>query len=174
MIGTPFRYCPVCGNALEERRVPPDNKLRHACASCDYVYYNNPTPAAGVILIEDSRVLLVERKFDPRAGMWTLPAGFMEADEDAAACALRETREETSLDVDVLRLFDVYTALDDPRASVVLILYLVRRVGGELKCGDDASDAEFFALDALPENIAFKAHRRALSDIVAQVEAGLL
>jgi 8-oxo-dGTP diphosphatase len=174
MMGERFRYCPVCGSALEERRVDPDDKRRLACVSCDYIYYNNPTPAAGVILLEDSRLLLVERKFEPRAGMWTLPAGFMEAEEDAATCAVRETREETNLDVEVVRLFDVYSALDDPRASVVLILYLVRRIGGELRCGDDASDATFFALDDLPENIAFKAHRRALSDIISQVEAGLL
>ena len=174
MMGKPFRHCPVCGNLLEERNVEPENKVRRACSACDFVYYNNPTPAAGVILIEEASVLLVQRKYDPRAGLWTLPAGFMEAQEDAAACAVRETGEETNLEVEVVRLFNVYSALDDPRASVVLILYIVKRLSGELRCGDDASDARFFTLDALPDDIAFTAHRRALADIVAQVDAGLL
>jgi 8-oxo-dGTP diphosphatase len=123
-------------------------------------------------------VLLVKRKFEPRVGMWTLPAGFMEADEDAVSCAIREAKEETNLDVEVIRLFDVYAAFDDPRTAVVLVLYLVRRsrsgAGGELKCGDDASDAQYFDLNDLPEAIAFRAHRSALADIKKQYAAGLL
>lgn len=167
-----FRFCPLCGKALVERRL--ENRTRTVCASCEFVHYRNPVPAAGVILVEGGNVLLVKRKFEPREGMWTLPAGFVEADEDAAACAIRETKEETNLDVEISRLFNVYSAFDDPRTTVVLILYLGRRTGGELKCGDDASDARFFGLGDLPSEIAFRAHRWALSDIQKEYAAGLL
>jgi ADP-ribose pyrophosphatase YjhB (NUDIX family) len=115
-----------------------------------------------VILLRGSEVLLVKRKYAPREGMWTLPAGFVEADEDVRVCAVREMKEETNIDVELTDLFDIYSAFDDPRASVVLILYLAKQTGGDLQCGDDASDARFFHIDEIPEEIAFEAHRRAL------------
>ena len=77
-------------------------------------------------------------------------------------------------DVEIIRLFDVYSAFDDPRAAVVLLLYIVRRRGGELECGDDASDARYFDLNGLPESIAFRAHRSALAEIKKQHAAGML
>jgi 8-oxo-dGTP diphosphatase len=167
-----YKFCPICGTRLVERGV--DHKTRMVCPSCEFIHYQNPVPAAGIVLVEAGSVLLVKRKFEPREGMWTLPAGFVEADEDAAACAIREMKEETNLDVDIIRLFNVYSAFDDPRTPVVLVLYLARKSGGELSCGDDASAARFFRLGELPAEIAFRAHRWALSDITKQYAAGLL
>ncbi len=172
MIGKVYKFCPLCGSGLTEKLT--DGRTRLVCGSCEFVHYQNPVPAAGVILIEDGRVLLVERKFEPRVGMWTLPAGFVEADEDAAGCAVREMKEETNIDVELVRLFNVYSAFDDPRTSVVLLLYHGKKTGGDLQCGDDASDARFFLLDDLPEGIAFRAHRYALADITKEYAAGLL
>lgn len=174
MIHRSFSYCPQCSAELEERMLELEQKARMVCPDCDFVYYHNPTPAAGVVLLEESRVLLVKRKYEPRVGMWTLPAGFVEAQEDVRSCAVRETKEETNIDVELIRLFDVYSALDDPRASVILILYLGRRTGGTLQCGDDASDARFFEIEDLPGAIAFQAHREALRDIKEQLAAGRL
>jgi 8-oxo-dGTP diphosphatase len=167
-----YNFCPLCGSKLVERQV--EHRTRMVCASCEFVHYRNPVPASGIILVEQGRVLLVRRTFDPREGMWTLPAGFVEIDEDAAACAIREMKEETNLDVEIIRLFNVYSAFDDPRTGVVLVLYLARKLGGELRCGDDASEARFFSLTDLPAEIAFRAHRWALSDIRTQHAAGLL
>jgi ADP-ribose pyrophosphatase YjhB (NUDIX family) len=172
MIGESYSFCPLCGNRLVEREL--EQRSRMVCSSCEFVHYRNPVPASGVILVENGGVLLVKRRFKPRVGMWTLPAGFVEAGEDAASCAVREMKEETNLDVDLTRLFNVYSAFDDPRTAVVLILYVGRRTGGELRCGDDASEARFFELNALPPEIAFLAHRMALSDIHKQYAAGLL
>jgi 8-oxo-dGTP diphosphatase len=172
MMGKTYAFCPLCGSELAEKTV--DHRTRRVCSSCEFIHYRNPVPAAGIILVEDGRVLLVKRRFEPRTGMWTLPAGFIEADEDPGTCAVREAKEETDLDVEVVRLFDVYSAFDDPRTAVVLVLYLVRRVSGELKCGDDASAARYFDLDDLPEEIAFRAHRSALADIKKQFAAGLI
>ncbi len=169
-----FEFCPLCGNGLEKRRPENEDRIRKVCHACGYIHYENPTPAAGVVVIENDRVLLVKRKFEPRAGLWTLPAGFVESGEDVDACAVREAKEETNLDVEVIRLFNVYSAFDDPRASVVLILYLCRSTGGELRCGDDASDARYFELERLPDGIAFRAHRAALRDIATQHAEGLL
>ena len=174
MMGKTYKFCPLCSAELAEKRMELENRKRLRCPSCDFIYYQNPTPAAGIVLIEDGRVLMVKRKYPPRVDMWTLPAGFVESDEDTGACAIREAKEETNLDVEITRIFSVYSAFDDPRASVVLVMYLTRKVGGELECGDDASDARFFLLNELPDNIAFRAHEMALSDIKRQHADGLL
>ena len=121
-----------------------------------------------MVLVEAGQVLLVQRKFEPRVGMWTLPAGFVEYDEHVAACAVRETKEETNLDVELEGLFGAYMAMDDPRVQVVLLLYRCRRVGGELRAGDDAIDARFFPINGTPKEIAFKAHEQALEDLRRQ------
>jgi 8-oxo-dGTP diphosphatase len=162
-----YRHCPRCGGQLEIRM--RDGRERQVCRECDFVFYQNPAPAVGVILIEEGKVLLVQRRFDPRKGGWTLPAGFVEYEEHVEDCALRETKEETNLDVELTGLFGAYSAMDDPRVRVVLLLYTARRIGGELRPGDDASDAGFFAIDALPKPIAFKAHVQALADIKSRL-----
>jgi ADP-ribose pyrophosphatase YjhB (NUDIX family) len=150
------------------------DRRRRACPECDFVHYANPTPAAGVIVMQGSAVLLVKRKFDPKAGMWTLPAGFVEAGEEVAVCAARETKEETGLEVRLTGVFNVYSAFDDPRTAVVLVIYVAERTGGELECGDDASDARFFDLERLPEGVAFRAHRAALSELKKRFAEGSL
>jgi ADP-ribose pyrophosphatase YjhB (NUDIX family) len=156
-------FCSRCGGPLSPRRI--DDRVRAVCDRCGFVAYRNPAPAAGIVLVEDGAVLLVQRKFEPRIGMWTLPAGFVEYDEHAADCAIRETKEETNLDVTLDGLFGVYMAMDDPRVRVVLLLYRGKRAGGELRAGDDAMDARFFPLNATPPDIAFKAHEQALADL---------
>ena len=157
-----YRHCPVCGASLVKRDC--DGRERLVCSECEFVFYQNPAPASGVILIEDDRLLWVQRRFDPSKKLWTLPAGFVEYDEHVAECAVRETKEETGLDVEIIRLFGAYMAMDDPRTQVVLNLYLARRVGGEIKPGDDAIDARFYPIDE-PPPIAFRAHEEALADI---------
>jgi 8-oxo-dGTP diphosphatase len=122
--------------------------------------------------MENDRVLLVQRKFEPRKGGWTLPAGFVEGEEPVWDCAVRETKEETNLDVQLTGLFNAYSALDDPRTPVVLLVYLGKRIGGELKAGDDAGDARFFSLNDLPQPIAFKAHVQALGDLRSFLATG--
>jgi 8-oxo-dGTP diphosphatase len=158
-----YRHCPRCGGELEVR--VQDGRDRQVCAQCEFVFYQNPAPAVGVIVVEDDRVLLVQRKFEPRKGGWTLPAGFVEYDEHVEDCAIRELKEETNLDVELTGVFNAYSAMDDPRVRVILLLYTGKRVGGELRAGDDASDARFFPIDELPEPIAFKAHIQALADL---------
>lgn len=159
-----FNFCPRCTYKLEKRQL--DGRSRLQCPNCDYIYYHNPVPAVGAIVTGDSKILMVKRKFNPKAGFWSLPAGFIEYEESPVACVVREVKEETGLDIAIDRLFNVYAAQDDPRSHVVLIIYLAHIAGGALQPGDDAVDARFFAPNELPPNIAFSAHRRALTEFL--------
>ena len=162
------RFCPRCGAKLV--RLDDHGQLRPTCPVCGLVLYRNPVPAAGVILVEEGRVLLVKRRYPPRARMWCLPAGFMEYGETPERCARRELREETGIVARLTGLFGVYAGLDDPRARAVLILYTGRRVGGRLTAGDDAIEARMFPLERLPRRLAFAAHTRALAELRARLE----
>lgn len=141
--------------------------MRPTCPSCGFIWYRNPVPAAGVLIVSDGRVLLVRRKFEPRAGDWCIPAGFMEAGETPEQSAIREVHEETGLIVQLVRLFGVYAGFDDPRVRAVLILYTGVVTGGALVPGDDAIEAAWFAPEGLPEAIAFASHRQALRELFA-------
>jgi 8-oxo-dGTP diphosphatase len=158
----PFRYCPRCATPLE--KLDDHGKRRPVCPLCGWVHYRNPVPAAGVILEREGRVLMVKRRYAPRAGAWCLPAGFMEYGETPEHCAVREVEEETGLLVRLTGLFGVYAGLDDPRSRAVLILYTARREGGRLRAGDDAIAAKWCAPARLPRSIAFAAHRQALQE----------
>jgi ADP-ribose pyrophosphatase YjhB (NUDIX family) len=159
-------YCPHCATALE--LLSEHGTLRPTCPACGFIWYRNPVPAAGVLLVEDGKVLLVKRKFEPRAGAWCLPAGFMESGETPEETAVRELREETGLEARLTGLFHVYAGFDDPRVRAVLILYGAERTGGVLTPGDDAIEADWFPLASPPADIAFEAHRRALAERLAR------
>lgn len=159
-----YKFCPRCGNDLKQEFI--DNKDRLACTNeqCDFIYYHNPVPAAGAIVIKDRKILLVKRAVMPRVGWWCIPAGFMEWSEHPTQTAVREVHEETGLDIELKSLFDIYSGNDDPRMNALLILYLASEIGGELAPADDAQDAGFFGFDELPGKIAFISHRQALAD----------
>ncbi|MCK4384904.1 MAG: NUDIX hydrolase [candidate division Zixibacteria bacterium] len=153
-----YKYCPRCGAEMISKRI--DHKERKVCPVCKFVFYHNPVPAAGVVIEKDNKVLLVKRKYEPYKGDWCFPAGFMEYDESPEKCAIRETKEEINLDVELDGLFGVYSGKDDPRTHAVLVMYWAKVKGGELKPGDDAEEVEFFSKEEIPQNIAFLAHRQ--------------
>ena len=159
-----YRYCPLCGKELLEKFT--DGRPRMVCADkkCGFVFYQNPIPAAGAIVVENDSILLVKRAHPPCVGWWCIPAGFMEWHEHPEETAVREVKEETGLDLKLTGFFDVYSGNDDPRANALLILYLADRIGGEMQPADDALDVGFFPFDALPDKIAFEAHHQALAD----------
>jgi 8-oxo-dGTP diphosphatase len=164
-----YKFCPKCGKSLVNKFIKQEQTERLVCENCAFIFYINPVPAVAVILMNHRRILLVKRKYDPRKGMWTLPAGFMEFGETTEQTAVREAKEETNLNIDIKELFGVFPGFDDPRVHVVLIVYRGEIINGQLKPGDDASEAKFFPLNELPGEIAFKAHRRILELLGNQV-----
>jgi 8-oxo-dGTP diphosphatase len=156
-----YQWCPRCRAELKIGKV--EDTIRPHCPQCGFVYYQNPSPAAGAMIIDDARILLVKRSIDPGRNDWCIPAGFMEWTEHPQQTAIRELKEETGLDIAITSIFDIFMGMDDPRTHAVLILYMADVIGGELAPGDDATEARYFAFDNLPSNIAFQAHRDALA-----------
>ncbi|MEA2030612.1 MAG: NUDIX hydrolase [candidate division Zixibacteria bacterium] len=160
-----YTFCPICSTRLEEKEVDGWSRMVCPNTECDFVFYQNPIPAAGAIIVQDDKILLVKRAAPPRVGMWCIPAGFMEWGEHPTETARRELKEETGLDIKLGPFFEVYSGTDDPRTNGVMMLYLVDAIiGGELHAADDALEARFFSFDNLPKNIAFEAHIQALKD----------
>ena len=157
-----YTHCPKCGMALglEVR----GERERLVCRACRFVFLYNPNVGVAAILVEDGAVLLTRRGGSFRPGLWDLPGGFVEYDEDLRDALVREMREETGLDVELGRVFEVRSNFFPERHSVG-VWVLARRVGGTLAAGDDAIEARFFPLDALPpdDEMAFETDRAVLA-----------
>jgi mutator protein MutT len=156
-----YKFCPKCGGPLHKRFAEGRDRL--VCEKCGFIFYQNPVPAVAVILQQNGKILLVKRKFEPHAGDWSLPAGFIEWGEGPEQTAVRETKEETNMDIAVNGLYGVYPGMDYPGHEILLVVYLGEIRGGELQPGDDALEARWFDFAHLPENIAFRIHRKILA-----------
>lgn len=117
------------------------------------------------MVIQDGAVLLVQRRNSPAKGLWTLPAGYVDAGEDPRLAAAREVTEETGVEVDIGEVADVlFEPAEGERSSTIVIVYWSELRGGELRAGDDALRTAFFALDDLPP-IGFRSTRSILDQI---------
>ncbi len=158
-----LNYCPSCGHALEDKQA--FGRARRFCPACDRIVFREHKVAAGVVVERDGQVLLVRRSLNPRRGLWSFPAGFVDFDETPAEAAVRECREETGLGVEIIDLLDVVAGRGHGDADIVVI-YRARqvdgkRVGNHLRAADDVDRVAFFAPEDLPP-LAFRATREAI------------
>ncbi|MAP38718.1 MAG: DNA mismatch repair protein MutT [Dehalococcoidia bacterium] len=112
------------------------------------VVYFDPKLAAVVLVSDSDNLLFVRRAIEPMLGRWSFPSGYVDRGEAVEHAAVREVREETNLDVETTGLLGVYSSNGSP---VALVAYAARVTGGVLRAGDEAQDARFFPVDALPE-----------------------
>ncbi len=159
MMTDEVNFCIKCGTRLVREIL--FGRLRPTCPLCKWVYFADPKVAAAILIEDQSRVLLTRRVNDPQRGLWSLPAGFVDAGEDPAQAAIRECLEETGLQIRILRLIDVIAGQEHPRGAHILIAYQGEITGGALQAGDDADQAAFFSRQNLPP-LAFSTTRRLL------------
>lgn len=154
MTRSPATFCPACAAPLDRSGQHP------VCTACGRTHFRDPKVGVGVVVHDEhGRLLLVRRGVGPGKGLWALPAGFVDADEDPRIAAAREAREETGLHVEVGAVVDVYATPGKGGASFFLA-FAATVVGGTLAAADDALDAGFFGADELPE-LAFESTRDA-------------
>lgn len=136
-------------------RVPEgDNRLRSVCSACDTIHYVNPKMVLGTLPFWGDQVLLCRRAIEPRLGLWTLPAGFMELGESTADGALRETTEEAGAEVTLGPLFSVF---DIPHVDQVHLFYLAELRHLRFNPGPESLEVRLFSEADMPwQQIAFR------------------
>lgn len=153
------RFCPYCGNKIE--KAEDNSKESYYCNHCKRIIYRNPVPVVVITIFnKNHEVLLVRRKEEPGKGMWALPSGFLEIDEEPSDAAKRELLEETGITADELKLLNVFHQKSERYKSVTVIVYMGFSDKNP-EAGDDAEDARFFPPSSLPE-IPFESHLRAI------------
>jgi len=155
-----IKFCPRCGTPLTQQEL--FGKIRPVCPRCEWIHFEDPKVAAAVLVEQDGRILLVRRVNEPYRGLWTLPAGFIDAGEDPARAAERECLEETGLSVRVKRVLDVVAGKEHERGADFVIAYQGEVISGTLFPGDDADAVEWFARNDLPP-LAFEATQKILT-----------
>lgn len=130
-------------------------------------YHKKPSLTVDIFITnENKEFILIKRKNDPFKDHWALPGGFVDYGETTENAAIREAKEETSIDIKLSKLFNVYSnANRDPRGHTVTIVYLANGDMSQRNADDDAKDIGIFSFDDLENlNIAFD-HKKILNDI---------
>jgi 8-oxo-dGTP diphosphatase len=144
-----YKFCPRCATPLEVQPVAYDGGKEHqVCPSCRFVVWNDPKVAALTVIPWEGGILLGLRRENPGSGRWSFPSGFVDRGEVVPEAAVRETREETGLDVELTGLVGVYS---EPGNPVVVIAYAAQVRGGTLAADDDLVELRSFDPDDLPE-----------------------
>lgn len=147
-------FCLQCGQPAAHAIPNGDTRQRLVCTSCAYIHYENPKMICGVLAIHQGKILLCRRAIEPRYGLWTLPAGFMENGETMADGAKRETAEEADGVAVDLKL---YTLFDVPQWGQIHAMYLANLQDGKFGVGIESLECGLFYPDEIDmKNLAFE------------------
>jgi ADP-ribose pyrophosphatase YjhB (NUDIX family) len=155
-----IKHCRSCGAAAQYRVPADDNRERAVCTACGEVHYENPLNVVGTVPVWGEQVLLCRRNIEPRYGLWTLPAGFMELGESTAEGAVRETVEEAGAHIE---LEDLFTLFNVVRVGQVHLFYRARLLDTEFDPGPESIEVRLFHEHQVPwDEIAFRTTRETL------------
>ena len=134
-----MKFCSVCGNEVRVGVPEGDNRPRHICEGCGTIHYHNPKVVAWCIAHWEDKVLMCRRAIEPRHGLWTVPAGFMENGETTYEGAMRETLEEANARVEV---DDLYVTVNLPHINQVYMLFRGRLLDLDYSAGEESLEVE--------------------------------
>jgi ADP-ribose pyrophosphatase YjhB (NUDIX family) len=155
-----MKFCSVCGTEVRVGIPGGDNRPRHICDRCGTIHYHNPKVVAGCIAHWEDQVLMCRRAIEPRHGLWTVPAGFMENGETTYEGALRETVEEANARVAIDGLF---VTVNLPHINQVYMLFRGRLLDLDFSAGEESLDVELMTEQQIPwEEMAFPTVSEAL------------
>jgi ADP-ribose pyrophosphatase YjhB (NUDIX family) len=165
-----MKFCGECGKSVSQRIPQGDNLPRFVCDSCAVIHYHNPKIVAGCIPEWGSRILMCRRAIEPKAGLWTYPAGFMEIGEGTEEAARRETLEEAGAKVTIARLHSV---LSLPHIGQVYLTFIGQLTAEQFEAGQESLDVRLFERQDIPwDAIAFPVVKDALRRYVDDVGRG--
>ncbi len=156
-----MKFCSECG-APVERRIPDGDRLpRYVCPACGSIHYHNPKIVVGCIAEWEDKILLCKRSIEPRYGLWTVPAGFMENGETTLEGAQRETIEEANARVEIGPLYALHNL---PYIDQVYLIFRARLLDLDFSAGAETLEVRLFSEAEIPwELIAFRTVRHALT-----------
>ncbi|MCU0935658.1 MAG: NUDIX hydrolase [Gammaproteobacteria bacterium] len=155
-----MNFCSRCGAPVALRVPPGDDRPRHVCDACGTVHYQNPKLVAGCLVEWGDQVLLCRRAIQPRYGLWTLPAGFMENGETTREAAQREALEEANARVELLELYSLF---DLPHIDQVYCLFRGRLLDLDFSPGSESLEVRLFREEEIPwQALAFASIARTL------------
>jgi ADP-ribose pyrophosphatase YjhB (NUDIX family) len=165
-----IKHCKVCGGSTVSTVPADDNRERATCTACHMVHYENPLNVVGTVPAWGDQVLLCRRNIEPRFGMWTLPAGFMELGETLEQGAARETVEEAGAHFEML---DLFTVLSVVRVGQVHMYFRARLLDLDFAPGPETIEARLFREDEIPwDELAFRTVRETLQHYFADKRLG--
>ncbi len=165
-----MNYCSLCGKAVALRIPDGDSLPRYVCTACGTIHYQNPKMIVGCIPEWDGRILLCRRAIEPRRGLWTVPAGFMENGETTFQGAIRETLEEANARVEIDSLYALYNI---PHINQVYLLFRARLLDLDFSAGAETLELKLFDEADIPWNeIAFATVRNTLTHYYADSRRG--
>ncbi|MCU7873647.1 MAG: NUDIX hydrolase [Candidatus Thiodiazotropha sp. (ex Lucinoma borealis)] len=165
-----MKFCSLCGSLVEIKIPSGDNRPRHVCNACSTIHYQNPKIVVGCIPVWEQKMLLCRRAIEPRYGLWTVPAGFMENGETSQQGAARETQEEACARVEVEGL---YTLFNLPHINQVYLLFRSRLLDLDFAAGEESLEVGLFEEHEIPwEKLAFPVIRESLQLYYADRKGG--
>ena len=165
-----IQHCRACGGTTTYRVPADDNRERAVCDTCGEIHYENPINVVGTVPVWGQQVLLCRRAIEPRRGLWTLPAGFMELGESTEEGARRETDEEAGARIEMQGL---YTVINVVPVGQVHFFYRARLLDIQFDPGPETLEAQLFAEHEVPwDQIAFRTVRETLQHYFADRAAG--
>lgn len=155
-----MNFCIICGHETTEKIPLGDHQIRRVCVQCGNIHYENPKVICGALALWEDKVLLCRRAIEPRYGLWTLPAGYMELFETMEQGAARETREEAEAEIHIEQLYCMYNI---PRIGQVYVLFKANLIDGTFGAGEESIECRLFDEHEIPwTELAFPSVERTL------------
>jgi NADH pyrophosphatase NudC (nudix superfamily) len=149
-----YSFCPNCTSRMGLTSI--ENRDRPVCPNCGLIQFRNPSPAVAVLVVSENRFLLGKRLAGVSQGKWATPSGYIEYEEDFLTTGIREVREETGLEIKIDAILNVASSFISPSSHFFSVYLLASVIGGELRSGDDFSEAQWFEFGGLLPELAFE------------------
>jgi ADP-ribose pyrophosphatase YjhB (NUDIX family) len=166
-----INFCNSCGAAVTQRIPEGDTFSRAVCDACGTIQYQNPKIVVGCLPVHGDRILICKRAIEPRYGLWTLPAGFMENEESASQGAAREALEEANAQVEIEDLYTVYSI---PHISQVYMMFRAKLLDPNVSPGVESLEVKLVTEEEIPwDRLAFAMVRKTLEHYLEDRKSGI-
>ncbi|WP_022665450.1 NUDIX hydrolase [Desulfospira joergensenii] len=160
-----IKFCNICGAEVEKAIPRDDDHVRAVCTRCGNIQYENPKMVVGCLPVLEDRILMCRRNIEPRKGMWTLPAGYLENGESVQDGAVRESFEETGSRV---RLIAPYRMFNIVFVRQIYLIFRADLLDENFGPTTESLEVKLFDPDRIPwDEMAFEVIRQTLKDYLS-------